>query len=94
MICGCELYGFLFESEIEDDAVKNPARNTKNYRKRGFDPAKSLTKRGLKLGQVNVPVVNFANVGARSDQCGLGRAETERRTLPAAWSCKQRTSAG
>lgn len=66
-----ELFAHFNFSDI--DAVVVPARNTKNYRKRGFDPAKSLAQRGLKLVQVNVPVRNLANVRARSDQRGLGR---------------------
>jgi predicted amidophosphoribosyltransferase len=55
------------------DAVITPARNTKNYRKRGFDPARSLAKRGLRALHLNVPVLNLASVRARSDQRGLGR---------------------
>jgi predicted amidophosphoribosyltransferase len=66
-----ELFSQFDFSDI--DAVVVPARNTKNYRKRGFDPAKSLAKRGLRAVPVNVPVVNLANVRARSDQRGLGR---------------------
>jgi predicted amidophosphoribosyltransferase len=66
-----ELFSQLDFSEI--DAVVVPARNTKNYRKRGFDPAKSLAQHGLKAVRVGVPVVNLANVRARSDQRGLGR---------------------
>jgi predicted amidophosphoribosyltransferase len=56
-------------------AVVTPARNTKNYRKRGFDPAQSIAKSALKLAQVKVPVVSLSNVRARSDQRGLGRNE-------------------
>ena len=66
-----ELFSQVDFSDI--DAVITPARNTKNYRKRGFDPARSLAQRGLRAVPVNVPVVNLANVRARSDQRGLGR---------------------
>jgi ComF family protein len=55
------------------DAVLVPARNTKNYRKRGFDPARSLAQRALRVSEISVPVYNLSSARHRSDQRGLGR---------------------
>jgi predicted amidophosphoribosyltransferase len=66
-----QLFSRLDFSDVS--AVVTPARNTKNYRKRGFDPARSIAKSALKLTQLKVPVVNLSNVRNRSDQRGLGR---------------------
>jgi predicted amidophosphoribosyltransferase len=52
-----------------------PARNPKNYRKRGFDPAKSLAKRALIIAGINIPIITLSNVRSRMDQRGLGRQE-------------------
>jgi predicted amidophosphoribosyltransferase len=58
-------------------AVITPARNPKNFRKRGFDPAPLLAKRALQINQVRIPVFSLSNARARADQRGLGRLERE-----------------
>ncbi len=74
-----ELFGELDFRGIS--AVVVPARNVKNYRKRGFDPAKSIARRALKVAQLDVPVVNLANARNRSDQRGLGRDQRANNVL-------------
>jgi predicted amidophosphoribosyltransferase len=56
-------------------AVLLPARNPKNFRKRGFDPAKSVAQRAVKASQLDLPIFNLSNVRDRSDQRGLGREQ-------------------
>ena len=58
-------------------AVITPARNPKNFRKRGFDPVPQLAKRALRANQVRIPVLSLSNSRARSDQRDLGRLERE-----------------
>ncbi len=62
-------------------ALVLPARSAKNYRKRGFDPARSLAKRALRLAGITLPVVNLMAVRSRKDQRGLGRDERARNVL-------------
>jgi predicted amidophosphoribosyltransferase len=57
------------------DAIVTPARNSKNYRKRGFDPARNIAKRALKLVGVRVPVISLGNAKTRLDQRGLGKRQ-------------------
>lgn len=58
-------------------AVITPARNLKNFRKRGFDPAPQLAKRALQINQLRIPILSLSNSRARADQRGLGRLERE-----------------
>lgn len=68
-----ELFAQLDFSQIS--AVITPAKNPKNYRKRGFDTANQLAKRALQINQVSIPVVSLSNLRARADQRGLSRLE-------------------
>lgn len=66
-----ELFSTLDFGEVV--AVVIPARSKRNFRKRGFDPAKSLARRALKMAGLAIPVINLAGVRARQDQRGLSR---------------------
>ena len=74
-----QLFGQLDFKSIS--AVIVPARNVKNYRKRGFDPAKSIARRALKVTQLDIPVFNLANARKRSDQRGLSRDQRANNVL-------------
>ncbi|MFM1957766.1 MAG: hypothetical protein RI929_129 [Actinomycetota bacterium] len=68
-----ELFSSVDMSEVS--ALVLPARNPRNYRKRGFDPAKSLAKRALKIAGINIPIITLSNIRSRMDQRGLGRQD-------------------
>jgi predicted amidophosphoribosyltransferase len=57
------------------DAVVTPARNARNYRKRGFDPAHNIAKRALRFADLPIPVLRLANSRSRLDQRGLNKAQ-------------------
>lgn len=59
-------------------AIITPARNSKNFRKRGFDPANRLVKRAVK--ELAQPLQIFALKSTRKleDQRRLGRVERAR----------------
>lgn len=70
--------GLIAQFDFSDvSALITPARNPKNYRKRGFDPAHQLAKRALQINKARVPVVSLSNSRARLDQRGLSRLERE-----------------
>ncbi len=71
-----QLFSRLDFSEVSTLVL--PARNTKNFRKRGFDPAKSLAQRALRVAKLDVQVVQLTSVRARQDQRVLGREERAR----------------
>jgi len=68
-----KLFSSVDMSEVS--ALVLPARNPTNYRKRGFDPAKSLAKRALKIAGINIPIITLSNARSRMDQRGLGRQD-------------------
>ncbi len=68
-----KLFSSVDMSEVS--ALVLPARNPRNYRKRGFDPAKSLAKRALKIAGINIPIITLSNIRSRMDQRGLGRQD-------------------
>ncbi len=70
-----KLFAQLDFSDVS--AIITPARNPKNFRKRGFDPAQQLAKRALQINQDRRPVLRLSNARARLDQRGLGRLERE-----------------
>ena len=58
-------------------AFVTPARNRKNYRKRGFDPANRLVKRAIQ-GLAKPPkVISLSSTRKLEDQRRLGRLERE-----------------
>ncbi len=59
----------------EVSALVLPARNAKNFRKRGFDPAQSLAQRALRVTKLDLPIVQLTGVRARQDQRALGREQ-------------------
>ena len=67
------LFGRQDFSEVA--AVVVPARNQKNFQKRGFDPARRLASKALSIEQILVPVLNLANLRKRQDQRGLSRLQ-------------------
>ena len=71
-----QLFSRLEFSEVSTLVL--PARSTKNFRKRGFDPAKSLAQRALRVAKLDVQVVQLTSVRARQDQRVLGREERAR----------------
>jgi predicted amidophosphoribosyltransferase len=75
-LSGLALFSELDFSQLS--AVITPARNLRNFRKRGFDPAHDLAMRSLKLAGINVPVISLSNARSRLDQRGLDRAERAR----------------
>ena len=59
-------------------AIITPARNQKNYRKRGFDPANRLVKRAIR-GLAKPPkVISLSSTRKLEDQRRLGRLERAR----------------
>lgn len=58
-------------------AIITPARNHKNYRKRGFDPAKSIAERAIKGQGQPLSVLALGSNRKLEDQRQLGRAERE-----------------
>lgn len=84
-----KLFSRLDFSEVS--AVVIPARNTKNFRKRGFDPAKSLAQRALRVAKLDVRVVQLSSVRARQDQRALGR---EQRASNVLGSMRMRSTKG
>lgn len=66
---------FALQEFTTIDAVITPARNLKNYRKRGFDPARNLAIRALRLISARVPVISLSNAQSRLDQRGLGKQQ-------------------
>ena len=59
-------------------AIITPARNSKNYRKRGFDPASRLANRAIK-GLAKPPkVISLSSTRKLEDQRRLGRLERAR----------------
>ena len=74
-IATAELFAQLDFNDVS--AIITPARNPKNFRKRGFDPAQQLAKRALQINQIRVPVLSLSNSRARLDQRGLSRSERE-----------------
>jgi predicted amidophosphoribosyltransferase len=59
-------------------AIVTPARNQKNYRKRGFDPANRLVKRAIR-GLAKPPkVISLSSTRKLEDQRRLGRLERAR----------------
>ncbi len=58
-------------------AIVTPARNRKNYRKRGFDPANRLAKRAIR-GLAQPPkLISLSSTRKLEDQRRLGRLERE-----------------
>lgn len=66
---------FLYRDFGRVDAVVTPARNSRNYRKRGFDPARKLAKRALRIAEIPIPVLRLANSRSRHDQRSLSKAQ-------------------
>ena len=59
-------------------AIVTPARNQKNYRKRGFDPANRLVRRAIR-GLAKPPkVISLSSTRKLEDQRRLGRLERAR----------------
>lgn len=57
------------------DAVLTPARNPKNYRKRGFDPAQRLAQKALRIAGLRIPVLAMSSSHIRLDQRGLSKSQ-------------------
>ena len=56
-------------------AIITPARNSKNYRKRGFDPANRLAKRAIRGLAKPRNVISLSSTRKLEDQRRLGRLE-------------------
>ena len=64
-----ELFSKLNFREVT--AIFTPARNPKNFRKRGFHPAERLAIKALRICDLRIPVLPLINTRNRLDQRGL-----------------------
>lgn len=58
-------------------AIVTPARNSKNFRKRGFDPANRLVKRAVREFSTSMEIHSLRSTRKLEDQRRLSKAERE-----------------